>query len=75
MEWKKEKSLPLYITGSYDFQEAIIDTQKCIMLTLKEELVTLPALKKHIKRIQEVDHVPVVLVLSTVSSYRRKSYV
>lgn len=74
-EWKNENSLPLYITGSYDFQVAIIDTQRCVMLTLKEELVTLPALKKHIKRIQEVDNVPVVLVLPTVSSYRRKSLI
>lgn len=74
-QWNKENSLPLYITGSYDFQVATIDTQKCIMLILKEELATLPALKKHIKRIQEVDNVPVVLVLSTVSSYRRKSLI
>ncbi len=74
-KWTKEKSLPLYITGSYDFKTAIIDTQRCIMLTLKEELVTLPALKKHIKRIQEVDNVPVVLALPAVSSYRRKSLI
>lgn len=74
-KWGKESSLPLYITGSYDFQVAIIDTQKCIMLTVKEELATLPALKKHIKKIQEVDNLPVVFMLPTVSSYRRKSLI
>ncbi len=74
-QWNKENSLPLYISGSYDFQVAVIDTQKCIMLILKDEPATIPALKKHIKRIQEVDNLPVVLVLPTVSSYRRKSLV
>lgn len=74
-QWNKENALPLYLTGSYDFQVAMIDTQKCIMLTLKDELATIPALRKHIKRIQEVDNVPVVLVLTTVSSYRRKSLI
>jgi len=74
-KWNKENSLPLYITGSYDFQEAFIDKQKCIMLTLKDELATIPALRKHIKKIREVENVPVVLVLTTVSSYRRKSLI
>jgi hypothetical protein len=74
-KWNKENALPLYITESYDFQVAMMDTQKCIMLTLKDELATLPALRKHIKRIQEVDNVPVVFVLPTLSSYRRKSLI
>ena len=51
--WNKESSLPLYITESYDFQVATIDTQKCIMLTLKEELATIPALKKQIKKFRK----------------------
>ena len=74
-QWNKECSLPLYVTESYDFQIATIDTQKCILLTVKGELATLPALKKHIRRIQELDNVPVVLALPTVSSYRRKNLI
>ena len=74
-QWNKENFLPLYITGSYAFQTAIIDTKKCIMLTLKDELATIPALRKHIKKIQEIDNVPIVLVLPTLSGYRRKSLI
>lgn len=74
-QWNKEDSLPLYLTDSYDFQVASIDTQRCIMLTAKDELATIPALKKQVKRIQEVDNLPVVFVLPTVSSYRRKSLI
>lgn len=74
-KWNKENSLPLYIVGSYDFKAAIIDTQRCIMLIVKEELAAIPSLKQQIKRIQEVDNVPIVFVLPTVSSYRRKSLI
>lgn len=73
--WNKENSLPLYIVGSYDFKAAIIDTQRCIMLIVKEELAAIPSLKQQIKRIQKVDNVPIVFVLPTVSSYRRKSLI
>jgi len=74
-EWNKESSLPFYIVANYDFQVATIENRKCIMLTVKGELESTPALKKHIKRIQETDNLPIVLVLPTVSSYRRKSLI
>lgn len=74
-DWNKENSLPLYIIENYDFQLATIDKQQCIILTVKGDLVTIPALKKQIKRIQELDNLPVVLSLPTLSSYRRKSLI
>ena len=45
------------------------------MLAPTEELSTLPALKKQIAKIQQVDNVPVVFKLATVSIYRRKSFI
>ena len=73
--WNKQNSLPLYIAGSYDFHTAYIADKRCIMLTPTEELATLPALKKHIEKIQKLDNAPVVFELKTVSSYRRKSLI
>lgn len=73
--WNKKGSIPLYIAGSYDFRTAYISDKRCIMMKPKEELVTLPALKKQIAKIQEADRVPVVLELRAVSSYRRKSLI
>lgn len=72
--WNKS-SMPLYIAGSYEFCTAYIADKRCIMIKPKEELATLPALKKQIAKIQETDRVPVVLELRTVSSYRRKSLI
>ena len=45
------------------------------MLTPTEELVTLPALKKQILKIQQIDNVPVVFELTRISNFRRKSLI
>ena len=73
--WNYQDSLPVYIAGSYDFRTACIGNKRCIMLTPTEELVTLPALKKQIAKIQQIDNVPVVFELATISNYRRKSFI
>lgn len=73
--WNYQDFLPVYIAGSYDFRTAYIGKKRCIMLTPTEELASLPALKKQIAKIQQIDNVPVVLELATVSKYRRKSLI
>lgn len=73
--WNKQDSLPLYIAGSYDFRIAYIDEKRCLTIKPVEELVTLPALKKQIAKIQEVDNVPIVLELKVVSAYRKGSLI
>ena len=73
--WNHQDSLPVYIAGSYDFHTAYIGNRRCIMLAPTEELATLPALKKQIAKIQQIDNVPVVFELATVSNYRRKSLI
>ena len=72
-DWDKQDSLPFYIAASYIFHTVYIADKRCIMLTPIEELATIPALKKQIERIQEVDDVPIIFELKTVSPYRRKS--
>lgn len=73
--WNKQGALPMYIAGSYDFAVAILNGYRCIMLSSTEELVTIPTLKKQIKRIQEIENVPVVIKLPTISLYRRKKMI
>lgn len=74
-EWKHKDYLPVYIMENYDIYQANIGNTRCIMLKPLEELTTLPALKKQIKKIQTIDNVPVVLELDTVTSYRKKSLI
>ena len=74
-EWNHQGSLPIYINASYEFRTAYIGDKRCVMLTPTEELVTLPALKKQILKIQQIDNVPVVFALTRISNFRRKSFI
>ena len=73
--WNKTKSLPLFIAGNYNFQSVEIDGYRCILITPKDDLPTLTALKKQIKKIQDIENVPVVIKLDGISNYRRKSMI
>ena len=73
--WNQQDSLPVYIAGSYDFHTAYIGNKRCMILIPIEELATLPALKKQITKIQQIDNVPVVFGLAAISNYRRKSLI
>ncbi|HBZ64258.1 MAG TPA: MarR family transcriptional regulator [Lachnospiraceae bacterium] len=73
--WSHQDDLPLYIAGSYDFYTAYIGDKRCIMLIPTEALATLPSLKKQIAKIQQIDNVPVVFELVTISKFRRESFI
>lgn len=73
--WKKEKKLPFYLSAGYEFQRAEIDGCFCILISPKEDLPTIPALKKQIQRIQQEEQLPVVLRVRTMSAFRRKSMI
>ena len=73
--WNHKEELPLYIMDSYEFQGIWLNGRRGILLTPVEELATIPSLKKQISRIQEIDQVPVIFLLKSLSSYRRKSLI
>ncbi len=74
-DWNHQDSLPVYMSDNYNFNTAYIADKRCIILTPKGALATVPALKKQIARIRQIDNVPVVLELTTVSAYRRRSLI
>ena len=57
------------------FSYSLYWKKRCIMLAPTEELASLPAQKKQIAKIQQIDNVPVVLELAAVSKYQRKSLI
>ena len=67
-EWEKQKLLPLYISSNYRFYNALIDGFRFIVIEAIGNDATLPALKKHIKKIYEVDSAPVAVYCSWISS-------
>lgn len=74
-KWDKKEYLPFYIVNSYEFYTAYIGNVCCIMLEPVDELATIPSLKKQINKIQEIDNVPVVLKLVSISNFRRESFI
>ena len=74
-DWNRQRELPLYISASYDFKVATILDLRCIVLTPKEELSSLPTIKKQMQLIQKIDQAPIVFELEKLSFSRRKSFI
>lgn len=72
-KWNKEKQLPLFILNNFQVQKAIINDIECLSLTPREDLPTLPAFKKQISIIKEIENVPIFLQLDVISSFRRQN--
>ena len=72
-KWNKEKQLPLFILDKFLVQKAIINDIECLSLTPKGDLPTLPAFKKQISIIKEIENLPIFLQLDVISSFRRQN--
>ena len=72
-KWNKEKQLPLFILDNFQVQKAIINDIECLSLTPKGDLPTLPAFKKQISIIKEIENIPIFLQLDVISSFRRQN--
>ncbi|MDC7287075.1 MarR family transcriptional regulator [Blautia schinkii] len=74
-KWKEVKNLPLYMTGNAEYTMAEIDDVPCIIMELKSDIPTLPAIKKQIKKIQDIERTPVVIKVKAMSAFRRKNMI
>ena len=72
-KWNKEKQLPLFILNDFLVQKAIINDIECLSLTPKGDMPTLPAFKKQISIIKEIENIPIFLQLDVISSFRRQN--
>lgn len=70
--WDKKNLLPLYISGNYEIDEVVVSNNRFIVLSPFGDLPTLPAMKKHIEKVQKIDNVPVAFYLKNLSDFRRK---
>ena len=66
----KKVRLPLYITERYEVQRILLGELWCIALTPIGEMETLPALKKQIRKIQEIENSPVFIRARRLSRFR-----
>lgn len=72
-KWNKEKQLPIFILDNFLVQKAIINDIECLALAPKGDLPTLPAFKKQISIIKDIENIPIFLQLYVISSFRRQN--
>jgi hypothetical protein len=68
-------SLPNYIISRYSIRTALFERQKVFLLYPKVELDRVNAIKKHIQKIQTIEKIPVVIVLSGITARQRQNMV
>lgn len=73
--WDKIDCLPLYIANNFNIQKANINGIPCISLTPKEELPNVNALKKQMRKINEIDADPIFINLDQVSTFRKDNLI
>lgn len=69
------KSLPLYLTEHYQMTSAKIGEIPVVFITPRTDLEQTQVIKKHIHRIEQNTCANTVLVLKSVSYYRRKTLI
>lgn len=74
-KWGNENSLPLYLTNQFEFSKAKVSGVECLLIISKEKLPTIAALQKQINRIQQIEYLPVVLYLDTISKFRKENLI
>ena len=73
--WEHLQKMPYYIQDRFTIEEVTLGNIVTLFLYPKTELDHMVALQKHIVRIQKAENVPVVIVLTTMSRYRRDAFV
>jgi len=74
-EWQGINSIPYYLLYAYNFEQATIGKQSCLIITPKGELDTISAIKKNIKRIQKEWNYPIMLEMNTLSRQRKQTLI
>lgn len=73
--WEHLQKMPYYIQDRFTIERATLGNMETLFLYPKAELDHTAALQKHIVRIQKAENIPVVIVLPSMSRYRRDAFV
>jgi len=73
--WEHLQKMPYYIQDRFTIEKVTLGNMEALFLYPKTELDHTAALQKHIARIQKAEPLSVVIVLSSMSRYRRDAFV
>jgi hypothetical protein len=71
--WKKQNSLPFFLTDNYYFYEISIHRTRCLLMISRGHAdITPGTIRKHWDQIQKQWDGPIIFIQSAISSYNRK---
>jgi len=73
--WDGKKKLPLFLLELYDFYQAEILGQHCILIEILHEAPGIDVIKKHMKAINKTVDEHLVFLYKSISWFRRKSLI
>lgn len=73
--WEHLQKIPYYIQDRFTIEKVVLGNIATLFVYPKTELDHTAALQKHIARIQKAEALPVVIVLLSMSRYRRDAFV
>ena len=73
--WEHLQKMPYYIQDRFTIEKVTLGSIATLFLYPKSELDHTAALMKHIARIQKAEDIPAVIVLPSMSRYRRDAFV
>ena len=73
--WHGKKKLPLFLLEFYDFFQAEIVGQRCILIEILQVAPGIDVIKKHMKVINKTVDEQLVFVYKSISRFRRKSLI
>lgn len=71
-DWQGKKSLPYYISSVYEIKKASLKGIDTLFLFPKGKLLPVNSIRTHINRIQDVERLPVVVCLETLTYVQRQ---
>ena len=73
-KWNEKDKLPMYISAMYEIYYGKIEEIECLFLEIQDFIPKINQLKNIIKKMQEIKNVPVILLDSDLSNFRKESY-
>ncbi len=73
--WKHIDRMPFFILDRYDIRKTFIESMETLFLYVKTDLDHIGTVQKHIAKVQKEERLPVVIVLETITRYRREALI
>ncbi|MDR0852934.1 MAG: hypothetical protein LBN34_01010 [Clostridiales Family XIII bacterium] len=73
--WNEQGKLPYVLVDTYDLQVVNLEKAECLFIIPKGELGSLATIKKHLDILSERVHLPIVLILDSITPARKRSLI